>query len=256
VYVDSEGLELRGVEQGLRTANNGEMVDAILIPGGFGVRGCEGKIAAAKFAREHKVPYLGICLGLQIATIEYARHIAKLPMATSGEFDPHSSCKVIDIMESQRNVGGMGGSMRLGAYPCALKEGTKAREIYGQAQISERHRHRFEVNNSFRQQLEQAGLIFSGTSPDGELVEILELSDHPWFVGVQFHPEFQSTPKNPHPLFSSFVAAAKAQQTRTAGLGSKVTKTSCSVNTAQSPNLIKGAEISAATVEHEPTAGN
>lgn len=210
VYVDSEGLETTGVEKAIKAVNNGEMVNAILIPGGFGVRGSEGKIAAAKFARESKVPFFGICLGLQIATIEYARHVAGLKDATSGEFNAKSSCAVIDIMDSQKSVEQKGGSMRLGAYPCALKAGSKAREIYGKAQISERHRHRFEVNNAFRDQLEKAGLMFSGTSPDNSLAEIIEIKDHPWFIGVQFHPEFLSTPKIPHPLFTSFVAAALA----------------------------------------------
>ena len=210
VYVDSEGLETTGVEAAIKAANGGEMVNAILIPGGFGVRGSEGKIAAAKYARESKVPFFGICLGLQIATIEYARNVAGIKDATSGEFDPTSSCAVIDIMDSQKSVEQKGGSMRLGAYPCALKQGSRAREIYGKPQISERHRHRFEVNNAFREQLEKAGLVFSGTSPDNSLAEIIEIKDHPWFIGVQFHPEFLSTPKIPHPLFTSFVAAALA----------------------------------------------
>jgi CTP synthase len=217
VYVDSEGIEKIGVEQSIKDANKGQMVDAILIPGGFGVRGSEGKIAAANFARLNKIPYFGICLGLQIATIEYARNVAKLSTATSREFEEGSSCAVIDIMESQKEVQLKGGSMRLGAYPCVLKEGTKVRDIYGKPEISERHRHRFEVNNEYRSALEKAGLIFSGTSPDNFLAEIIELKDHPWFVGVQFHPEFQSTPKNPHPLFSSFVAAAKARKHQTTG---------------------------------------
>lgn len=208
VYVDSEGLETTGVEPAIKAVNNGEMVNAILIPGGFGVRGSEGKIAAAKYARENKVPFFGICLGLQIATIEFARHVAGLKDATSGEFNSKSPCAVIDIMDSQKSVEQKGASMRLGAYPCALKPGSKAREIYGKPQISERHRHRFEVNNAFRDQLEKAGLSFSGTSPDNSLAEIIEIKDHPWFIGVQFHPEFLSTPKIPHPLFSSFVAAA------------------------------------------------
>ncbi len=213
VYVDSEEIERSGVESVIRKANGGELVDAILIPGGFGVRGSEGKIAAAQYAREQKIPFFGICLGLQIATIEFARHVAKLEQATSAEFEPQSCCTVIDIMESQKAVHMKGGSMRLGAYPCSLKEGTKAREIYGKPQISERHRHRFEVNNAYREQLEKAGLVFSGTSPDNVLVEMIEIKDHPWFVAVQFHPEFQSTPKNPHPLFTSFVAAAKRART-------------------------------------------
>ena len=230
VYVDSEGLEVRGVEKEIRAANNGELVDAILIPGGFGVRGSEGKIATAKYARENKVPYFGICLGLQIATIEFARHMANIANATSGEFEQSSEVKVIDIMDSQKEVSTKGASMRLGAYPCVLKEGSKVREIYGKAQISERHRHRFEVNNAFRSQLEDAGLIFSGTSPDSVLVEIIELADHPWFVAVQFHPEFQSTPKKPHPLFTSFVAAAKARKGLTSDTGTKVEKSVNSTN--------------------------
>lgn len=212
VYVDSEAIEKAGVEATIKEANNGEMVDAILIPGGFGVRGSEGKIAAATYARTNDIPYFGICLGLQIATIEYARNVAKLSNATSSEFDSAAQCAVIDIMESQRSVNNKGGSMRLGAYPCALKEGTKVRSIYAKAEISERHRHRFEVNNSYRDALEKAGLVFSGTSPDNFLAEIIELPSHPWFIGVQFHPEFQSTPKNPHPLFCAFVAAAKARR--------------------------------------------
>jgi CTP synthase len=212
VYVDSESIEKLGVEATIREANNGEMVDAILIPGGFGVRGSEGKIAAATYARTNEIPYFGICLGLQIATIEYARNVAKLNNATSTEFDSSASCAVIDIMESQRSVNNKGGSMRLGAYPCTLKEGTKARSVYGKPEISERHRHRFEVNNTYRDALEKAGLVFSGTSPDNFLAEIIELPNHPWFIGVQFHPEFQSTPKNPHPLFCAFVAAAKVRR--------------------------------------------
>jgi CTP synthase len=226
VYVDSEEIEKSDVEGAIRKANNGEMVDAILIPGGFGIRGSEGKIAAARYAREKKLPFFGICLGLQIATIEYARHVAKLPEATSAEFNSNSSCTVIDIMESQKGVHVKGGSMRLGAYPCALKEGTKAREIYGKSQISERHRHRFEVNNTFREKLEKAGLIFSGTSPDNVLAEIVELADHPWFIGVQFHPEFQSTPKTPHPLFASFVSAAKTHRAHSKATVTKVEKIS------------------------------
>ncbi len=224
VYVDSETLEANDVEQAIRSANEGEMVDAILIPGGFGVRGSEGKIAAARYAREKKVPFFGICLGLQIATIEYARNVAGLSKATSREFEQSSSCAVIDIMESQKTIEQKGGSMRLGAYPCTLKEGSKAREIYGKPNISERHRHRFEVNNEFREKLEGAGLIFSGTSPDNSLAEIIELKDHPWFIGVQFHPEFQSTPRIPHPLFKSFVAAALTNKRSDKGLLKKVEK--------------------------------
>lgn len=227
-YVDSEGLESTGVEQGIRNANGGELTDAILIPGGFGIRGSEGKIAAAQYARENKVPFFGICLGLQIATIEYARNVAGLKTATSREFDQNSSCAVIDIMDSQKAVEQKGGSMRLGAYPCALKEGSRAKEIYGKPLISERHRHRFEVNNEFREKLEAAGLQFSGTSPDGSLAEIIELKDHPWFIGVQFHPEFQSTPRVSHPLFSSFVAAALVFKKKDKGIIRNVEKKSSS----------------------------
>jgi CTP synthase len=249
VYVDSETIESHDVEQTIRAANNGEMVDAILIPGGFGVRGSEGKIAAARYAREKKVPFFGICLGLQIATIEYARNVAGLTSATSREFEPSSTCTVIDIMESQKSVEQKGGSMRLGAYPCALKDGSKAREIYGKALIGERHRHRFEVNNEFRSKLEAAGLIFSGTSPDDTLAEIIELKDHPWFIGVQFHPEFQSNPRVPHPLFKSFVAAALTNKRNDAGLTKKVEKHSTTPKT-------KGqALLSAERVASEVTTG-
>jgi CTP synthase len=250
VYVDSETIESNDAEQTIRAANNGEMVDAILIPGGFGVRGSEGKIAAARYAREKKVPFFGICLGLQIATIEYARNVGGLTGATSREFSPESSCAVIDIMESQRSVEQKGGSMRLGAYPCALKDGSKAREIYGKALISERHRHRFEVNNEFRAKLEAAGLIFSGTSPDDTLAEMIELRDHPWFIGVQFHPEFQSNPRIPHPLFKSFVAAALASRLSDDRLAKKVEKHSTTQKTKGTPPL------SADKAATETTTGN
>ena len=250
VYVDSETIESNEAEQTIRAANNGEMVDAILIPGGFGVRGSEGKIAAARYAREKKVPFFGICLGLQIATIEYARNVGGLTGATSREFSPESSCAVIDIMESQRSVEQKGGSMRLGAYPCALKDGSKAREIYGKALISERHRHRFEVNNEFRAKLEAAGLIFSGTSPDDTLAEMIELRDHPWFIGVQFHPEFQSNPRIPHPLFKSFVAAALASRLSDDRLTKKVEKHSTTQKTKGTPPL------SADKAATETTTGN
>lgn len=207
-YVDSEDIEKRGVYATIVDATGGRNADAILIPGGFGVRGSEGKIAAARYARENKIPYFGICLGLQIATIEFARHAANIPGATSAEFDPESKFAVIHIMESQKQVSKKGASMRLGAYPCKLAPGTLAQSIYGQDEISERHRHRYEVNNSYRQQLQENGMVLSGLSPDDHLVEIIELKDHPWFIGVQFHPEFKSTPRTPHPLFKSFVRAA------------------------------------------------
>lgn len=212
VYIDSEDLEKKDIEATLRAANGGNPIHAILIPGGFGIRGSEGKIAATRYARENKVPFFGICLGLQIATIEFARHVAGITEATSREFDSSAAAPVIDFMEGQKEIDTKGATMRLGAYPCVLKDGSRTRQVYGKPEISERHRHRYEVNNSFRDKLEKAGLVIAGASPDNSLVEIIELTDHPWFIGVQFHPEFQSTPKTPHPLFTAFVAAALAQR--------------------------------------------
>jgi CTP synthase len=183
-----------------------------LIPGGFGDRGTEGKIEAVRYARENNVPFFGICLGLQMAVIEYARHKANITGATSAEFNAGEKPCVIDLMDSQKDVTEKGGSMRLGAYPCQLQPNTLAQKIYNCTDVSERHRHRFEVNNAYREALAGAGLVFSGLSPDGELVEIIELPEHPWFVGVQFHPEFKSTPRTSHPLFKSFVEAALASR--------------------------------------------
>lgn len=211
-YVDSEEIEKVGAEGAIRSACKGILPSAILIPGGFGVRGSEGKIAAVKFAREEHIPFLGICLGLQIACIEFARSCANIPMATSREFNETTSTAIIDIMEEQKKVYTKGATMRLGAYPCTLTENSLVRKIYGKTNISERHRHRFEFNNDYLKQLENAGLRFSGKSPKGELVEMIELPAHPWFVGVQFHPEFKSNPRNPHPLFQSFIAAALIQR--------------------------------------------
>ena len=165
-------------------------------------------ILAARYAREHKVPYLGICLGMQIAVIEFARHVVGWDDATSAEFTSLTAHPVIDLMLDQVNIVDKGGTMRLGKYPCMLSEGSKARAAYGSEEISERHRHRYEFNNQFRQELQLAGLRLSGTSPDGSLVEIVELPDHPWFVGCQFHPEFKSRPNRPHPLFCGLVHAA------------------------------------------------
>lgn len=207
-YVDSEQIEKEGVEAAIDKATNGKGIDAILIPGGFGARGSEGKIEAARYAREQKIPFFGICLGLQMAVIEYARNVAGITGATSSEFEPKAQHPVIDLMESQKSVNRMGGSMRLGAYPCALQKGSLTAKVYAAKEISERHRHRFEFNNKYREALSQAGLVLSGISPDNHLVEIIELGNHPWFIGVQFHPEFKSTPRNPHPLFKSFVTAA------------------------------------------------
>lgn len=191
-------------------------VDGILVPGGFGERGTEGKIRAAQFAREKQIPYFGICFGMQLAVIEAARNLGGIPKATSSEFGESDSA-VIGLMtewmkgnriEVRKSNGDLGGTMRLGSYPCQLVEGTKAREIYGASIIHERHRHRYEVNVTYRAQLEKAGLVFCGLSPDGQLPEMIERKDHPWFIGVQFHPELKSKPLDPHPLFRSFIAAA------------------------------------------------
>ncbi len=182
--------------------------DGILIPGGFGGRGIEGKIAAAGVAREQGIPYLGICLGMQIAVAEFARHVAGMEGANSTEFDPETPYPVIDLLPEQKEVANLGGTMRLGADPIKLHAGTRAREIYGEAVIYERHRHRYEVNNLLRKRLQSAGLCISGTSPDERLVEVVELEEHPFFVASQFHPEFKSRPERPAPLFRDFIAAA------------------------------------------------
>ena len=186
-------------------------LDGILVPGGFGVRGVEGKIEAIRFARENNVPFLGICLGLQCAVTEFGRNVAGLEGANSSEFDSNTSYPVVDILAGQ-DLSSMGGTMRLGAYPCRLTKGTKAEAAYGTELIFERHRHRYEVNPRFRRKLEDAGLVCSGESPDGTLVEVIELADHPWFVASQFHPEFKSRPDRPHPLFRDFVGAALARR--------------------------------------------
>lgn len=182
-------------------------MDGILVPGGFGSRGLEGKIKAIRYAREKNVPYLGICLGMQTAVIEFARNVLKLSGADSTENNPKTAYPVIHLMEEQKKIMNLGATMRLGAYPCVLKKGTKSRGAYGKEQVSERHRHRYEFNNEYRDQFEKAGMILSGQSPDGMLVEMVELKDHPWFVGSQFHPEFKSRPVAPHPLFREFIAA-------------------------------------------------
>jgi CTP synthase len=179
-----------------------------LVPGGFGDRGAEGKIHAIQFARENDIPFFGICLGMQMAVVEYARNVCGLEGANSAEFDPDAKNLVVDIMTDQRGIEDKGATMRLGAYPCAIKPGTLAAQIYGKTKISERHRHRYEVNNEYRERLEAAGLVLCGLSPDGRLVEMVELPGHPHFVGCQFHPEFKSKPHLPHPLFTSFVRAA------------------------------------------------
>ncbi len=183
-------------------------LDGIIVPGGFGNRGTEGMILAAKYAREHSVPYFGICLGMQIAVIEFARNAAGMADAHSGEFDPESTHKVIDFMPGQSDEIDKGGTLRLGAYPCVISPGTIMERCYGATTISERHRHRYEFNNDYREALTDAGLILSGLSPDGNLVETVELYDHPFFVGVQFHPEFKSRPNKAHPLFKGFIEAS------------------------------------------------
>jgi len=184
-------------------------VQGILVPGGFGDRGIEGKISAIRFARERRIPFFGICLGMQTAVVEFARSVAGLADAHSSEINPDTPHPVIDLLPDQVEVENKGGTMRLGLYPCKILPGTKAMESYGTDLIHERHRHRYEFNNAYRERLERAGLVFSGTSPDGRLVEMIELKDHPWFVAVQFHPEFISRPNRPHPLFRDFVRAAK-----------------------------------------------
>lgn len=200
-WVLSEDIEKHGAAEYLTG------VDGILVPGGFGDRGIEGKIKAAEYARVNKIPYLGLCLGMQIAVIEFARNVAEMTGAHSTEFDPHTPYPVIDLMPDQHNVVLKGGTMRLGRYPCNLKTGTIAHEVYGADVIHERHRHRYEVNNEHRTKLAQSGLVFSGLSPDDRLVEMIELQDHPYFVACQFHPELKSRPDNAHPLFVGLVGA-------------------------------------------------
>ncbi|MGD8862947.1 MAG: CTP synthase [Myxococcales bacterium] len=202
-YVDSEELLERD-----DWADELAQYDAILVPGGFGDRGLEGKIRAIRYAREHRVPFFGICLGMQMAVVEFARNVCGLEGADTVEADPKAKHPVIHLMPGQRGIEDKGATMRLGAYPCVLKEGSLAARIYGKTKISERHRHRFEVNNEYRDQLEQGGMVLSGISPDELLVEMVELPDHPHFVGCQFHPEFKSRPHDPHPLFAQFVTAA------------------------------------------------
>ena len=187
------------------------MCDGIIVPGGFGNRGIEGMIEAIRYARENKVPLFGICLGMQMAVVEFARHVCGMAGANSSEFGAEEYA-VIDIMEDQKTITEKGGTMRLGLYPCKLAEGSRCREIYGEDLIYERHRHRWEYNNAFRKQLTEAGLSIAGISPDERLVEIVEIKDHPWFVGVQFHPEFKSRPNKPQKLFADFIRASVENQ--------------------------------------------
>ena len=203
VWVNAETVSPSELSRVLRT------VSGIVVPGGFGARGTEGKIAASRWAREHRIPYLGLCYGLHMAVIDVARNVLGMAGANSTEIDPNTPYPVIDLMPDQKGVE-MGGTMRLGLWPCKLEPGSVAATAYGVEQVDERHRHRFEVNNAFRPQLAEAGLVVSGASPDGRLAEIMELKDHPFFVGVQFHPEFLSRPTTPHPLFRDFIAASLA----------------------------------------------
>ena len=202
-WVHSEEVARQGPNALLKTACG------IVVPGGFGARGIEGMIETVRYARENRIPYLGLCLGMQVMVVEYARDLLRLDKANSVEIDPDTPHPVIDIMPEQHSVKDMGGTMRLGVYPCRLMEGTRANQAYAQGEVMERHRHRFEFNNAYREALESAGLVASGLSPDGSLVEISEVADHPFMVGVQFHPEFRSRPDRPHPLFQEFIGAAK-----------------------------------------------
>ena len=202
-WIDAEDVEKAGAEEAL-----GDM-SGILVPGGFGERGVQGKLDAVRFARERKIPFLGICLGLQCAVIEFARNVCDIEDADGSEFNPNTKNPVIDLMEDQRSISKKGGTMRLGAYPCRVKGGTLAEKCYGAIEISERHRHRWEVNNAYRDTFERHGMVFSGTSPDNLLIEMIELRNHPFFIASQFHPEFKSRPNRPHPLFFNLVRAAK-----------------------------------------------
>ena len=208
-WVDSEDINDSTVDKLLSDC------DGVILPGGFGHRGIEGMICAANYCRVRNIPYFGICLGMQIAVISYARNVLGYEDADSGEFAPESHHRVIDLMESQYGVSTKGGTMRLGAYPCRIRPNTKMAEAYKQEQISERHRHRYEFNNEFRAEIEDAGMIISGTSPSGELVETVEIPNHPFYVGVQFHPEFKSRPNRAHPLFKAFIAASKKRSFET-----------------------------------------
>ncbi|MGK9044629.1 CTP synthase [Mammaliicoccus vitulinus] len=201
-WINSENLNASNYQQELSD------VDGILVPGGFGDRGVEGKVLAIQYARENNVPYLGICLGMQLATVEFARNVVGLQDAHSAELNPNTPYPIIDLLPEQKDIEDLGGTLRLGVYPCKIEEGTIAHEVYGESEVEERHRHRYEFNNEYREKLEEAGMRFSGTSPDGRLVEIVELENHPWFVACQFHPEFLSRPTRPQKLFRGFVEAS------------------------------------------------
>ncbi len=215
---NSAKVKFRSVEaEDLESGDPAEIfrgIDGILVPGGFGDRGVPGKIKAVKYARENGIPFFGICLGMQCAVIEFARDVCGMENANSTEFDRHSPYPVIDLMEAQKTITAKGGTMRLGAYPCTIRPGTKAASVYHAGEVRERHRHRYEFNTKYLEQIEEAGMVISGTSPDGRLVEMVELPDHPWFVACQFHPEFKSTPLKAHPLFFGFVKVALACRDR------------------------------------------
>lgn len=213
--VDSEEIERRGCSGQL------EGVHGVLVPGGFGKRGVQGKIEAIRYAREQKIPFFGICLGMQCAVVEFARNVCEMAGAGSAEFDDDPQCPVIDLMPEQKGVTQKGGTMRLGAYPCVLDDDSNAARAYGQKQVFERHRHRYEFNNMFKQRLVERGFVCSGWSPDGRLAEIVEIRDHPWFVACQFHPEFQSRPLDPHPLFRDFIAHSIAFRDKASGMGGR-----------------------------------
>jgi CTP synthase len=201
-WINSEDINTENVDETLAD------VDGILVPGGFGDRGIDGKINAIHYARENKVPFFGICLGMQLASIEFARNVVGLKEAHSAEINPNTPYPIIDILPEQKDIEDLGGTLRLGLYPCKLEEGTRSFEAYNDEVVYERHRHRYEFNNQFRQEMEKHGFVFAGTSPDGRLIEIIELKDHPWFVACQFHPEFKSRPTRPQPLFREFISAS------------------------------------------------
>jgi CTP synthase len=215
-WIDSEDLIAESIDRHLSG------IHGILVPGGFGIRGVDGKIAAISYARQHQIPFFGLCLGMQSAVIEWARNIAHLPNAHSSEFDPETANPVINLLPEQHDVIDLGGTMRLGLYPCRLSENTLAAQLYQQEVVYERHRHRYEFNNAYRDLFLEHGYLVSGTSPDGRLVEIIELPSHPFFLATQFHPEFHSSPSNPHPLFKGFMSAAVQESRRAAGLIEKI----------------------------------
>ncbi|MDX2080890.1 MAG: CTP synthase [Terrimicrobiaceae bacterium] len=206
VLVDAEDIESEGADKYLRG------VAGVLVPGGFGDRGVEGKIDSVRFSRESRTPFLGLCLGMQVATIEFARNVCGLENANSTEFDPATPHPVICILEEQKDVTNKGASMRLGVWPMAIKKSTLTHQVYGRTEVTERHRHRYEFNSAYRETMEKKGFVIAGTSPEGDLVEVIELQNHPWFIACQYHPEFQSKPNSPHPLFKGFIAACLAHE--------------------------------------------